>query len=142
MAWTTIFPCMTTRVLVRRNCVATKQSVEFDADAGTVAGDGDSGFQYAENDIGQSFENSSEVNFGASATVLQHSVRGGVLDKDFNGDGLADILWQNANGTPAVWLMNGTGIASTGPALPNPRAAWQEKDTADFDGDGKADILW
>ena len=27
---------------------------------------------------------------------------------DFNGDGKADILWQNDDGTPAIWLMNGT----------------------------------
>ena len=27
---------------------------------------------------------------------------------DFNGDGKADILWQNDNGQAAIWLMNGT----------------------------------
>ena len=26
---------------------------------------------------------------------------------DFNGDGKADILWQNDNGQAAIWLMNG-----------------------------------
>ena len=31
---------------------------------------------------------------------------------DFNGDGKADILWQNNDGTPAVWLINGTGVAA------------------------------
>jgi len=25
---------------------------------------------------------------------------------DFDGDGAADILWQNDNATPAVWLVN------------------------------------
>jgi hypothetical protein len=39
---------------------------------------------------------------------------------DFNADGKADILWQNADGTPAVWLMNGTGVSTFGPALLNP----------------------
>ena len=43
---------------------------------------------------------------------------------DFNGDGKADILWQNDNGTPAVWLMNGTSILSTGPGLTNPGLGW------------------
>ena len=33
---------------------------------------------------------------------------------DFNGDGKADILWQNDNGTPAVWLMDGGGRACDG----------------------------
>ena len=26
---------------------------------------------------------------------------------DFNDDGRSDILWQNDNGTPAIWLMDG-----------------------------------
>jgi Ca2+-binding RTX toxin-like protein len=61
---------------------------------------------------------------------------------DFNADSRADILWQNANGTPAVWLMNGTSAATFGPALANSGPAWHEKAAADFSGDGKADILW
>jgi hypothetical protein len=43
---------------------------------------------------------------------------------DFNADGKADILWQNDNGAPAVWLMDGTGVASFGPVLPNPGSDW------------------
>jgi hypothetical protein len=27
---------------------------------------------------------------------------------DFNGDGRSDILWQGGDGTPAVWMMDGT----------------------------------
>jgi serralysin len=42
---------------------------------------------------------------------------------DVNGDGKADILWQNSNGTPAVWFMNGTSLLS-GAALPNPGTPW------------------
>ena len=61
---------------------------------------------------------------------------------DFNGDGKADILWQNDSGTPAVWLMDGMNILATGPALSNPGPSWHEKAAADFNGDGKADILW
>src|SRR6202040_2338201 len=45
---------------------------------------------------------------------------------DFNGDGDADIVWQNTNGTPGIWLMNGTTVISEGP-LPNPGATWQVK---------------
>ena len=37
----------------------------------------------------------------------------------FNGDGKADILWQNSDGTPAIWLMNGTSIIGAG-GLANP----------------------
>ncbi len=43
---------------------------------------------------------------------------------DFNGDGKADIAWQNNNdGTPAVWLMNGATLLS-GAALSNPGLSW------------------
>ena len=31
---------------------------------------------------------------------------------DFNGDGRSDILWQNINGMPAIWQMNGTTMLS------------------------------
>ena len=31
---------------------------------------------------------------------------------DFNGDGHSDILWQNADGTPAIWSMDGTSLVS------------------------------
>jgi hypothetical protein len=33
---------------------------------------------------------------------------------DFNGDGKADILWQDHSGTVAIWFMNGTHISSKG----------------------------
>jgi hypothetical protein len=63
--------------------------------------------------------------------------------RDFNGDGKADILWQNADGTPAVWLMDGHSLiagANVGPFNPGP--AWKVIDAGDFDGDGRSDILW
>ena len=62
---------------------------------------------------------------------------------DFNGDGKSDILWQNSDGTPAIWLMNGTNVLSGGAAGSfNPGPSWQIKGTGDFNGDGKSDILW
>ena len=60
---------------------------------------------------------------------------------DFNGDGKADILWQNDNGQPAIWTMDGTNITSA-VGLANPGPSWHVKAAADFNGDGKADILW
>jgi hypothetical protein len=33
---------------------------------------------------------------------------------DVNGDGKTDVIWQNAKGTVAVWLMNGTVIETVG----------------------------
>jgi hypothetical protein len=43
---------------------------------------------------------------------------------DFNSDGHSDILWQNDNGTPAIWLMNGLNFIGGG-GLPNPGPSWQ-----------------
>src|SRR5262249_55478748 len=39
---------------------------------------------------------------GATGTILNDDVR----TSDFNPDGHSDILWQNADGTPAIWTMN------------------------------------
>ena len=33
---------------------------------------------------------------------------------DFNGDGKSDILWQGSDGTPAIWLMDGLTVLSSG----------------------------
>ena len=41
---------------------------------------------------------------------------------DFNGDGKADIEWQNTDGTPAVWLMDGFTLVSGGNVGFNPGA--------------------
>jgi hypothetical protein len=44
---------------------------------------------------------------------------------DYNGDGKADILWQNLDGQPAIWLMDGFNLISgtnVGPFNPGP--AW------------------
>jgi hypothetical protein len=60
---------------------------------------------------------------------------------DFNGDGNADILWQNDDGTPAIWLMNSTSIIGGG-GLANPGPSWHVAGAGDFNGDGNADILW
>jgi FG-GAP-like repeat len=64
-----------------------------------------------------------------------------VSPPDFNGDGNADILWQNADGTPAIWEMNGTAITGGGVLL-NPGASWHVIGPSDFNGDGKADIVF
>ena len=44
---------------------------------------------------------------------------------DFNGDGRSDILWQDADGTPAIWLMNGMHAVTVGAVGPfNPGPSW------------------
>ena len=66
---------------------------------------------------------------------------------DFNGDGNADALWRNSDGTVAAWMMNGSVVASSGVAnlggvTIKPDASWSIAGTGDFDGDSRADILW
>jgi VCBS repeat-containing protein len=45
---------------------------------------------------------------------------------DFDGDGHSDILWQNTDGTPAVWLTNGTSLIFGANVGFNPGADWHE----------------
>ncbi len=66
---------------------------------------------------------------------------------DFNGDGKRDILWRNSSGEVAVWMMNGTSIASSGDLTSggvavHPDASWSVAGIGDFNGDGNSDVLW
>ena len=63
-------------------------------------------------------------------------------NSDFDGDARSDILWQNDNGQPAIWLINGTTLLSGGALAINPGPSWHAIGAGDFNGDGKADILW
>jgi hypothetical protein len=65
-----------------------------------------------------------------------------VGQRDFNGNGDADLLWHDTSGDVAIWFMNGTQItqaAGVGNASPN---VWSVVGTGDFNGDGMGDILW
>jgi hypothetical protein len=64
------------------------------------------------------------------------------LANDFNGDSHSDILWQNTDGTAAVWTVDGTGLVAGANVGFNPGAAWHVIESGDFNGDGKSDILW
>jgi ELWxxDGT repeat protein len=66
---------------------------------------------------------------------------------DFDGDGIADLVWRNTSGELSDWTMNGASIASStdvtfnGTAL-RPDAAWSAAGTGDFNGDHLTDMLW
>jgi endoglucanase len=65
-----------------------------------------------------------------------------VASGDFNGDGVADLLWKNAaTGVTQEWLMSPNGGVA---AMLNTPAApgWSVVATGDFNGDHIADLLW
>lgn len=60
---------------------------------------------------------------------------------DFNGDGKADVFWENNDGNTAIWLMNGStwiGELSFGPR----GGGYGFQGIGDFNGDARADVLW
>ena len=64
------------------------------------------------------------------------------MKNDFDGDGVADILWRHTNGQYLTFFMNADGSRKGfkyGYTIPT---SWTIADTNDFDGDGIADILW
>ena len=46
------------------------------------------------------------------------------MKSDFNGDGKADVLWQNSSGSRALWLMNGATFGSS-IFLPSVAISWK-----------------
>lgn len=62
------------------------------------------------------------------------------VKNDFNGDGIADILWRKGS-TNHVWLMHANG-SHTHKNIGNKKKGYYLASTGDFNGDGITDILW
>jgi hypothetical protein len=63
---------------------------------------------------------------------------------DVNGDITPDLLWRNASGRLAYWVMNPDGSRSGDAGFIgfNVDLAWQVQGTGDIDGDGPVDLIW
>jgi hypothetical protein len=60
---------------------------------------------------------------------------------DFNDDGTGDLVLQHADGTVAMWLMDGLANVGSSTILGS-GTGWSVAQIADLDGDGKADLVW
>lgn len=62
---------------------------------------------------------------------------------DFDGDGMADLLWRNSSdGTISIWYLNaGSSTRETFPQSTG-ITGYVIEGTGDFNADGKSDILW
>ena len=64
------------------------------------------------------------------------------MAKDFNGDGFADLVWENTStGQRAIWFLK-NGVLSSSIYLPTVPVAWHIAGIGDFNGDGYADLVW
>src|SRR5215831_13000438 len=79
---------------------------------------------------------------GASntASVTMSSNSTGAVNRDFNGDGKADILLQHTSGVLYEWLLNGPTVIGQG-SPGGLGTDWTVVGIGDFNGDGKADLL-
>lgn len=59
---------------------------------------------------------------------------------DFDGDGIADLLWHRDNGASVIWRSADSTTVKAVTRVNN--LDWHIVATGDFDGDGRADIVW
>jgi kumamolisin len=63
------------------------------------------------------------------------------VDKDFNGDGYADLVWESAlTGERLIWLLK-NGVYSSTISLPTANPDWHIAGVGDFLGNGQSDLV-
>ncbi|MBF0317599.1 MAG: hypothetical protein HQL04_05430 [Nitrospirae bacterium] len=96
---------------------------------------------------GESIKSTSLVTYGGNEVIVDGSwqIRGAYT---FDGDAMADMLWQNTTtGEVVMWIMNGATITTVSPVTHNGTPmrigpSWLYRGWGYFDADNKADILW
>jgi PQQ-like domain len=64
------------------------------------------------------------------------------VDKDFNGDGFADLVFEDtATGQRAIWFLN-HGVYQSSTYLPTADPSWHIAGVGDFLGNGQSDLVW
>ena len=84
------------------------------------------------------------LNGGASLDLLGNPGAGNWTVKavaDVNGDGRADILFQNSAGVAYAWAMKG-GVIQQQFQLGTLDSSWEVKAVGDVNGDSRADLVW
>ena len=59
---------------------------------------------------------------------------------DFDGDGIADIIWEHGKKNFVIWKMSSSGYVED--MWKGIRNGWEVAGTGDFDGDSVVDIVW
>jgi len=93
------------------------------------------------NNVSVSGGGSASANASDSTVVLPLRSQTG---SDFDGDGTADVLWQDTiTGLAQVWLLGGTqGTTVIGAANLTASNPWHIVGVGDFNGDGHPDVVW
>jgi FG-GAP-like repeat len=78
---------------------------------------------------------------GASAIIANTKGWPVVAQADFNNDNMGDVVLQNTDGTPEIWLVNGTSVTSR-VDLAGAGSGWHIIAASDFNNDGHPDLLF
>lgn len=68
-----------------------------------------------------------------------------VACRDFNGDGVPDLVWQAPQGQVDVWYMGGpmgATLTTTGSLRSSPSGGWVISAASDLDGNGQSEVIW
>lgn len=85
----------------------------------------------------QTLNNTMPVVSGFRAAVVVDVAR---TRDDFNGDGVADVLWRHSgSGSNAIWL---SAEKSSQQSIAGLDPAWEVATVGDFDADGITDVFW